>query len=514
MRGSVRKRGETWTWYLWVPDALSGKPRQRSKGGFRTKKECQDALNDALADLRKGTFVEPSRRTIASFLTDEWLPAVAAQGRRPGTVANYRIHVTAHIIPALGGIELQQLSPAHLNSFYRALLSEGRRNGRPMAQKTVRNVHNILHRALQDALRWGLVARNVASAANPPAGKSPERAVWTPDRAANLHRARPQRPPVRRLDAVRHHRHAAQRSRWAAGRTSTSTWPRRVSPRLPRVLVDHHGRRLRAQEPRRPTVAGARPGDRRGAAWRTGRQQAEQKTIVGARYLDSGLVFTWPDGSPIHPQRFSPGSSSTRRAAGLPRIRLHDLRHSYATAALAAGVPAQGDQRAARARHDRDHDGHLLARHPGAGRAGRRHGRPPDPRGRWRGQDADRPLTNRWQPARGPMRWGGGEARSPCSGGVSEGGLEPPRPMRALGPQPSASAYSATPTWCTWVRADCSKGLVGRTGQAGRLTVARSRVPQGVRLKPWGPGVRTAAWCSVRRGVAGRSARVAASVCW
>ena len=143
MRGSVRKRGETWTWYLWVPDALSGKPRQRSKGGFRTKKECQDALNDALADLRKGTFVEPSRRTIASFLTEEWLPAVAAQGRRPGTVANYRIHVTAHIIPALGGIMLQQLSPAHLNSFYRALLSEGRRNGRPMAQKTVRNVHNI-----------------------------------------------------------------------------------------------------------------------------------------------------------------------------------------------------------------------------------------------------------------------------------------------------------------------------------------------------------------------------------
>ena len=69
MRGSVRKRGVTWTWYLWVPDALSGKPRQRSKGGFRTKKECQDALNDALADLRKGTFVDPSRRTIASFLT-------------------------------------------------------------------------------------------------------------------------------------------------------------------------------------------------------------------------------------------------------------------------------------------------------------------------------------------------------------------------------------------------------------------------------------------------------------
>jgi hypothetical protein len=98
--------------------------------------------------------------------------------------------------------------------------------------------------------------------------------------------------------------------------------------------------------------------------------------------------------------------------------------------------------------------------------------------------------------------------------GVSEGGLEPPRPMRALGPQPSASAYSATPTWCTWVRADCSKGLAGGTDQAGRLMAARSRVFQGVRLKPWRPGVRTAAWCSVSRGVVVRSARMVASACW
>jgi hypothetical protein len=216
VRGSVRKRGEPWTWYLWVPDPLSGKPRQRSKGGFRTKKACQDALNDALADLRKGTFVEPSRRTIASFLTDEWLPAVAAQGRRPGTVANYRIHVAAHIIPALGGIELQQLSPTHLNSFYRALLSEGRRNGRPMAQKTVRNVHNILHRALQDALRWGPGRAQRRQRGQPTGWQEPRASSLDANRAADFHRARPQRSSLRRLDAVHHHRHAAKRSRWPA----------------------------------------------------------------------------------------------------------------------------------------------------------------------------------------------------------------------------------------------------------------------------------------------------------
>jgi integrase len=53
------------------------------------------------------------------------------------------------------------------------------------------------------------------------------------------------------------------------------------------------------------------------------------------------LVFTGPDGTAVHPERFSDWFRQRVRAAGLPRIRLHDVRHSYATAALAAGVPAK-----------------------------------------------------------------------------------------------------------------------------------------------------------------------------
>jgi integrase len=68
-------------------------------------------------------------------------------------------------------------------------------------------------------------------------------------------------------------------------------------------------------------------------------RQAEEKTIVGPGYRDSGLVFTMPDGSPIHPQRISAWFLRHTRAAGLPQIRLDDVRHSYATAALAASVP-------------------------------------------------------------------------------------------------------------------------------------------------------------------------------
>jgi integrase len=85
------------------------------------------------------------------------------------------------VIPTLGGVELQQLTPAHLAGLYQELLASGRRH-RPggLAPKTVRNVHVLMHRALRDAVRWGYTVRNVADAADPPKAKPAELQVWTP----------------------------------------------------------------------------------------------------------------------------------------------------------------------------------------------------------------------------------------------------------------------------------------------------------------------------------------------
>ena len=116
MRGSIRKRGSTYTYWLDIgPDPVTGKRRQRTKGGFRTKRECQAALNEAISALRSGTLVQPSRRTVASFLVEEWLPAVRMAGLRDSTWASYRMNVEKHLVPGLGAIELQRLSPAQLS---------------------------------------------------------------------------------------------------------------------------------------------------------------------------------------------------------------------------------------------------------------------------------------------------------------------------------------------------------------------------------------------------------------
>jgi integrase len=339
MRGSVYKRGSTWTWHVDVGiDPATGKRKQQTKGGFKTKRECQAALNDALAALRAGTLIKPSKRTLESFLVGEWLPAL--RNLRPSTLSNYRTHIRTCILPTLGPIPLQQLSPAQLNALYQVLLTHGRlRDGQGMAPKSVQNVHAILHRALKDAMRWGHVARNVADAVDPPKGVPSERQVWTPEQLraflGHLHEDRLYAAWL--LVATTGLRRAELAGlRWvdvdlAAGR---------IAPRRPRVVVDYtvvesdaktpKGRRSLALDP--STLAALKAHQDR---------QADEKMIVGTGYQDSGLVFTMPDGSPIHPQRISAWFLQHTRAAGLPRIRLHDVRHSYATAALAAGIPAK-----------------------------------------------------------------------------------------------------------------------------------------------------------------------------
>jgi len=89
MRGSTRKRGKTRTAYYDLPaDLETGDRNQKTKGGFRTQKAAQAFLTDTVTQLNAGTYTEPSKQPLATFMTAEWLPAVRGQ-LRPLTVAKY-----------------------------------------------------------------------------------------------------------------------------------------------------------------------------------------------------------------------------------------------------------------------------------------------------------------------------------------------------------------------------------------------------------------------------------------
>ena len=180
-RGSIRRRGKTWTAYWWTEDPPTGRRRQRSRGGFQTRKAAQGHLNSVLGAIEGGSYSESSKGTLEQFLA-EWLKAVAMT-LRPNTLSMYTAYIDAYIVPRLGGVKLRALSPAQLNGFYADLLVSGRRvGGGGLAPRSVRINHVIIRRALADAVRWGYLARSVADLADPPKDRTHEATCGRPTR--------------------------------------------------------------------------------------------------------------------------------------------------------------------------------------------------------------------------------------------------------------------------------------------------------------------------------------------
>jgi len=103
----------------------TGERKQVSKGGFRTREEAEAARAEALAELRNGTFVQPEKLTVAQFLVDEWLPTQRPPTLEESTYRSYERNILLHVVPTIGGIPLQKLTPMDLNALYRELLDSG-----------------------------------------------------------------------------------------------------------------------------------------------------------------------------------------------------------------------------------------------------------------------------------------------------------------------------------------------------------------------------------------------------
>jgi integrase len=309
--------------------------RRETKGGFATRREAQTAMSKVAVSVEERTHVVSTRLTVREYLTKEWLPAIE-HTVRPTTYRSYVAHVECHILPALGSVQLQKLSPAQINALYARLGRSGKRNGQGLTALSVRHVHAVLHRALKDAVRWGRLARNPADLADPPrvAAHGHELRTWSAEQlAAFLNSQRDDR-----LYALWHtlamtglRRGESLGLRWEdvdleAGRLCVR---RALVPCDKEVLVSEpktaRGRRVVALDPGTVAVL-------KGQA---ARQLQEQQD---AGWTETSLVFTNEDGQALHPWVTSRCFRKTVKEAMLPEIRLHDVRHTHATLALRAGI--------------------------------------------------------------------------------------------------------------------------------------------------------------------------------
>jgi integrase len=339
---------KTGKWYFVTDTAPAGSPRRQvRRRGFKTKAEARAARDEMRRDVRKGVFVEPSRQTLERFLVDDWLPAVRGS-LEPSTWASYDRYLRLHVIPRIGAIPLQALDPGTLNKLYSALLADGgRRDGKPggLSPRTTRYLHTIVHRALKEAVAWGRLVRNPAGAALPPRAQDaqpPEMRTWSAPQLAEFLRLVEHsryRAPWMFLATTGCRRGEALGLRW----DDVDLELARASIRQTITAVEH---KIRVA-PRTKTGRGrGRAVDLDAAtvemlrAHRT--RQAREFLLLGRRPQGDTLVFCFPDGRPYHPERFSREFDRRVERLGIkPRIRLHDLRHTWATLALGAGVPVK-----------------------------------------------------------------------------------------------------------------------------------------------------------------------------
>ncbi len=288
-----------------------------------------------MTGLNEGTVTPRTTRTLESFL-DEWL-VLQTDHIRPTTLHSYAMAV-GRINKGLGKAKLQALTPLQIERFYADLMSGGRKSGGALAPKTVRNTHTVLRKALSDADRLGLIGRNPAASAHPPADNHVEFQTWTAEQMSRfLEHVRSDRLYAAwvLLATTGMRRGEVIGLRWrdvdfdgdelaVANTLTTAGYPNVVSgppktARSRRHIYLDDGTMSVLREHRR--------------------EQREERLSVGPAWnTENEYVFTDELGNSLEPGLVSRMFKRHLIAAGLPRIRLHDVRHSYATLALKAGV--------------------------------------------------------------------------------------------------------------------------------------------------------------------------------
>jgi len=281
-----------------------------------------------LAAAQQGMPVAPDKQTVETFLAG-WL-ATARSSVRPRTHESYTDMVRLHLLPTLGHHRLTTLAPQHVHALLDAKLAEG------LSPRTVQYLHAILRRALGQAVRWGVVPRNVAALVSPPRVSRRELPVLTPDEARHL------------LEHIRGDRLEALYTIALAlglrqGEALGLQWEDvdlengalRVRHTLQRVDGAPQLMEPKSSQSRRtiamPSVAVLALREHR-------TRQLQERLWAGSRWQKSDFIFTSTIGTPLYSRATTQRFQRILTAAGLRRVTFHSLRHACASFLLAQGV--------------------------------------------------------------------------------------------------------------------------------------------------------------------------------
>lgn len=315
----------------WVASiTLEGGNRKRKTYYGKTRKEVQDKLKVAQREQEQGTLHTGPQQTVKQYL-ESWLEEVHKPTIKVSTYAKYRTIINKHIIPSLGHVQLQKLTPQQVQKLYSEKLKDG------LTGKTVFSIHALLHKALDNAVRWNLVVRNVCDAVTPPRVERHEIQPLTPEQSKQLLKA----VEGRSIEAIIK---LALTTGMRRGELLALRWSDidfKDKSLNVRHTVDYIGRfgyvesEPKTNASRRKIVI---PDFVIEVLRQHRTRQKENKLKAGDAWQENNLVFCNAVGSYISPDYLLELFHKVLEDAGLPDIRFHDLRHSAATLLLSMGV--------------------------------------------------------------------------------------------------------------------------------------------------------------------------------
>lgn len=331
MRGHIRQRtkdNKTWSVIIEL-NKINGKRKQKWYTIHGDKKDAEKFLTEKLRELDTGTFIDTISITVNDYLK-YWFEQCCVPNQSPTTYESYQKNIKLHINPILGDIKLKDLQPLHLQTFYSNRLKTG------LSKTTVLYLHRILHSALEQAMKWQLLPRNIADNVDPPKPNKFIAQVLDSTQITeliNISKDTDIYIPI--MIAIS----TGMRRGEILGLTWDNVDFNNNTIKIVKALYNTKNG-LVFLEPK--TVKSKRiiniPPTLCNILKEHKQNQEKLKNRLGKNYIDKNLVCCLEDGSAINPDTFTPKFRKLLTKSDLPKIRFHDLRHSHASLLLSQGV--------------------------------------------------------------------------------------------------------------------------------------------------------------------------------
>lgn len=297
---------------------------------YQSLSQARRALLEFQMDREKRRMVRPRTMTLSQWL-EYWMEEIVRPTRAATTVYGYKKIIDNHLVPALGQVPIQRLTPREVQNYYTRLREKG------LSANTIRRHHDLLSAALRMAVRQEVLAQSPTERVEPPRCIPYEAKFYGPDelrRLCSLVEGTWLELVVKLAGGLGLRREEICGLRWP-----NVDFLRRVV-RIREARTTAGGEIIRKETKNRSSSRTLYLSDDLCALLMREQQRQQQDCVhTGRDWDDAGCVLLNRQGEPYPPNAVSVAFSRFIRKSGLPKITLHGLRHTFATVASAQGVP-------------------------------------------------------------------------------------------------------------------------------------------------------------------------------